>query len=429
MAIKWLAFQPLIGGMDLGAEKAFGCPPTAILDYDGIGNSDLYEHYMNVIKGNSLKHYHLNGGVYSLTEEFKPLEKENNDPEIPNWNYDCFKNLDVVVGVPICAGLSSANCQSASSSETGMGRGSEATQNNNMIGMLNITMKYLKPKVYIFENAVKLATKLGVGIKEKLEKIANDNGYGVTLVKVNTMNHGLPQNRPRTFMICVKDSNAPKLEFNPVPIPKIMDILKDLPADASTESCEVRIGDRAYIRCLKDLWGPDYRTEWLRHNTAADLALYEMGILDKMIDYFDTEKEKNRVRRYLEKAKQGLGWMSFAPVYCGEDKIPSLYGRSMGRIWHPVEERNYTIRECMRLMGLPDDFPEVSQTNKGMIGQNVPVCTAEYYCNEVKKYLEGKLKIADTQNLDLDFNSSIGYGNNHFKKQKNIPTGFNKFMK
>ena len=24
MTIKWLAFQPLIGGMDLGAEKAFG---------------------------------------------------------------------------------------------------------------------------------------------------------------------------------------------------------------------------------------------------------------------------------------------------------------------------------------------------------------------------------------------------------------------
>lgn len=414
--IRWLAYQPLIGGCMIGAEQAFGCPPTAVLDYDGIANSELYLNYLNNIKGNNIKHFYLNDGAYSLTEKFKQDENGN----VATWDAPEFKNLNVVVGVPICAGLSSANTQKLGNSC--MGCGSNAVQNNNMVGMMVNTLKYLKPKVYIFENAVKLATKIGKDIKERLESIANKAGYSCTLVKCNTINHGLPQNRPRTFMICVRDTKAPILEYVSTPVPKIIDCIKDLPKDASKESCEIRIGDQAYIRCLKDLWGPDYRKEWLNHNTAADLALDEMGLLEKVIDYFDTEKEKNRVRRYLEKKKQGLGWMSFAPVYCGDYKLPSLYGRSMGRVWHPTEERGYTVREMMRLMGLPDDFPEVSQGKKGMIGQSVPVCTAKYYCDQVVKYLNGQLEISDEKNYDQDFESSSGMGK---KKKKNIPTGFN----
>jgi DNA (cytosine-5)-methyltransferase 1 len=420
--IRWLAYQPLIGGMDIGAEKAFGCPPTAVLDYDGIANSELYLNYMNEVKGNKLKHFYLNGGAYSLAEDFKPeVDAEGNEKVVWNWDMPEFKDLDVVVGVPICAGLSSANTQSGSNSK--MGRGSDAVQNNNMLGMLSNVLKYLKPKVYIFENAYKLATPLGAGIKEKLTKMANDAGYGVNLVKVNTLHHGLPQNRTRTFMICVKDSNAPYLEYDgPAPIPAIMDIIGDLPKQQG--ACQVRSGDDGWIKYLKNKWGDKYREEWAKHNAAADFCADECGELAYAKQFFDRQKDKDDIDYFISKKAQGKGWMSGAPLYFGTHKLPSLYGRSMGRIWHPVEERGYSIRECMRLMALPDDFPEVPKQKMGMIGQNVPVCTAQYYCNEVKKFLEGKLNIAETQNVDQDFCSEA-----KTKPKKSIPSGFNKFMK
>ena len=98
--IRWLAYQPLIGGMDIGAENAFGCPPTAVLDYDGVANSELYLNYMNEVKGNNLKHFYLNGGAYSLAEDFKPqVDEEGNEKVVWDWDMPEFKDLDVVVGV------------------------------------------------------------------------------------------------------------------------------------------------------------------------------------------------------------------------------------------------------------------------------------------------------------------------------------------
>ena len=161
--IRYAAFQPLIGGALIGAQQSFGCPPTCVIDYDGVANSDLYLNYMSNVKKISLKHFVIDGGAYSLAKDLKKDEEGN---PIYSWSDPELQNLDVVVGVPICAGLSSANTQNSSSSK--MGRGSDAMQNNNMLGMLDITLNTIKPKVYIFENAYKLATPLGAGIKEKL---------------------------------------------------------------------------------------------------------------------------------------------------------------------------------------------------------------------------------------------------------------------
>ena len=37
--IRWISFQSLCGGMTLGAEAAFGCPPLCTIDFDGIDHS------------------------------------------------------------------------------------------------------------------------------------------------------------------------------------------------------------------------------------------------------------------------------------------------------------------------------------------------------------------------------------------------------
>ena len=47
--IKWVVAQPLIGGMPIGFENAFGTPPEAIITA-GFGNDNHYIKYMNDVR-------------------------------------------------------------------------------------------------------------------------------------------------------------------------------------------------------------------------------------------------------------------------------------------------------------------------------------------------------------------------------------------
>ena len=90
--MTWIALQPLLGGMPLGAEKAFGCPPAAILNYDGVANTDAYVYYMNNVRKLNIPYYTFEGNIYSKAEMFK----DNKKPD--------FSNNDVLTAVPICTG-------------------------------------------------------------------------------------------------------------------------------------------------------------------------------------------------------------------------------------------------------------------------------------------------------------------------------------
>lgn len=417
--IRWAAYQPLIGGMMLGAEKSFGSKPTCVIDYDGVVNSDLYLNYQEKVHNTKLEHFIIDGGAYSLATDLKKDEEGN---PIYNWSDPKLQNLDVVCGVPICAGLSSANMQDSTSSA--FGRGSDAIQNNNMLGMLDVTLNIIKPKVYIFENAYKLLTPLGSDIKEKLVKKANEAGYATNIVKVNTINHGLPQNRTRTFFIAVKGNKAPKLTFEMTPVPTIMDVLKGLPEQQG--AFQNLNSDNGWIKYLKNKWGKNYREEWLKFSPYADSIADECGDMEMAKKYFD-EKGQKFIDYCISKKAMGKGWMSAAPLYYGPDKLPSLYIRNMSRCWHPVEERGYSIREFMRLMAMPDDFECPPKSKIGMIGQNVPVCTAAYYTNQVKNILEN-VEFFDTLNVEQDF-CSKNVAKKVEKKSKELPkTGFDLFI-
>lgn len=385
--LRWAAYQPLIGGMAIGAERAFGSQPICILSYEGVANDDLYASYMNETRKLSVPHLKLKDTLYSLTEDGP-------------WDSSELKDLDIVIGVPICAGLSSANTQSAKNSGSKMSMGSDAFQNNNMIGMLSNTLKFIKPRVYIFENAVKLATPLGTGIREKLVRIANENGYSTTIVKVNTINHGLPQSRTRTFFIAWKSDKAYKLKFEPVDCPSIMDIIGDL-KDQKPIFPEVLYFSN-WMSYLEDKYGKEWREGMAKDGeTSADMVVLKYNDFDYAKKFFP-EKGQMILERWKSKRAQGLGWMSFSPVWRGPDLVSTLYKRSLYRLVHPVEDRVYSVREVMRLMGLPDDMTEPAG-NFFMLGQNVPVCTAQYYCAQVVKGLSGELEKASEKNIVQDF--------------------------
>ena len=68
---------------------------------------------------------------------------------------------------------------------------------------------------------------------------------------------------------------------------------------------------------------------------------------------------------------------------------------------HPDEDRYLTIRECLSIMKLPDDFIlQGGVRNINHICQNVPVTTAQDMANHVFKFVNGYL---DNTMIDTNF--------------------------
>jgi site-specific DNA-cytosine methylase len=77
--------------------------------------------------------------------------------------------------------------------------------------------------------------------------------------------------------------------------------------------------------------------------------------------------------------------------YIPKDYIGAFVGHLPTQMTHPYEDRYLTYRECMTIMGLPQDFEMLSPSrNLNHVCQNVPVGTATDMANEIKAVLDGK---------------------------------------
>ena len=68
---------------------------------------------------------------------------------------------------------------------------------------------------------------------------------------------------------------------------------------------------------------------------------------------------------------------------------------------HPDEDRFLTVRECLSIMKLPEDFMlQGGIKNVNHICQNVPVTTAQDMAESVLRFCDGRL---DNQMIETDF--------------------------
>ena len=387
--IKWIVFQPLIGGMALGAEKAFGSTPLCVIDYKGVVNSEAYVNYMNNVRKLDLKHLILNGDLTSKSQVFENEESQD------FFIKEC-KDIDVVCAVPICSGLSFSNtCVSGSKA-----RGPNAIQNNNMLGITDFTLSKIKPKAYIFENAPALFTKNSESLREQLNHIANSNGYSITYVNTNSNLHNNVQCRQRTFVIFWNSKYCPILNTINNKCGTIEEFLSNIDVNAPYQSEEYNsfkdFEENSYIKYIKQKYGSEYRKYWEKTGYPSISYLIE-GLND--FEYASTivdDKEKEILKHVQEKRSLGKNYFDRSPLYYGEYKVSTIFGRTMDRLVHPVKERGYNIRELLKFMGMPDDFVfDNPIKNKQFIGQNVPVDTAKDWCLQIKDFLNGKLKLSN----------------------------------
>ena len=394
--IKWAAIQPLTGGMYIGAEKVIGHPAEFILSYPNVGDAQYNKDGSIKTAGNefSLMTYLSKHGKAPNYACFnREMFQNDNDmnPEIieSQWTKDLsffqdvrnMQGLDLVVAVPVCAGLSSATRASQETCDA---------RNCNMIWIAKYVLNVLRPQCYIFENAPRLMSNAGDRVRKQCEQIAIDAGYSIVYYRTDTMLHDNAQKRSRTFVLFFRGEHAPRLEYENAQV-DILDYLKRIPADATQQECiEWLPFNNDFVKYATEKLGDDafskfnVVTKWIAYNDLYDD--FKAWLKKHPEHHPSTEKFIDHV---FDKMSQGGGWYDMSCYRSHDNKTHAVIFKTMKSELHPVENRLFTIREQLHLMGMPHDFELQGDINKEYpkIGQNVPVRTAQWIVSQACKHM------------------------------------------
>ena len=374
---------PLIGGLGVAGKQVTGQDPDFIISYAPFGENEQ-----------NAKSYFPNTPHYLLDA-----------PDRGGFKLDAHRDVDFVSALCPCAGLSLLSNGS---------KEHRASMNYWMIETARFATEELRPKVFWGENASALYTASGTEVREQLKSLAEKNGYGFSLYHTNTMFHGIPQNRKRSFYFFWRDSTAPVFEYYRKPRKNLTDYLAEVQlgqsdhSQADIDAAAERLLTNPHMMFLQEKHhgkGIDHMREFLVKNdmngTTTASYLVDSGQLEECRDWLKAkgyEKHLKDTERIIRKLSQRKGfWDGSFPIYRGDLTFATLISRTFAAI-HPVEDRCLTTRECMHLMGLPPDFELVTRQHNH-ICQNVPVCTGSDMTREVIKFLEGKATISNANFL------------------------------
>ena len=375
--MNFASIVPLIGGETIAMENVFGKRPEYILTFDGFQANE--EHLLNYYN-NSVPYLNLSEG-HSFTEK-----------------------VDVINTVCPCAGLSSLS-PSASS---------DNAMNDWMYKSAEYVLTEVQPKVFWGENAPRLASKMGEPVVKKLRKIGRENGYTFSIFQTKSILHGLGQVRDRTFYFFWKDDKVPLFDYILEKPKSIEDEILEVERRDDDPMSQILTNDRIpseepyYKYVLEVLEGGISHKEFQAkiEKTTNPMDYIEEHTNYKVVAKWMRENGYDNVAakcdRQYHKLKAG-GNIMRKTTEIPKDKIGAFVGHMPTCLTHPREDRYLTVREALSLMKLPNDFQLLNpKRSLNHICQNVPVTTAEFAAKMVKKYLDKKLDMIDTDFLIQD---------------------------
>ena len=370
---------PLIGGEAIGSEMAFGSPPIHFMSYTPFIAND--SHIIN---------YYGNVPYYLLDKGQAPKDR-----------------ADVVSSVCPCAGLSLMS----------QGYGEHNENNKWLTIAADYVLSTYKPKVYWGENSSNLVGKLGKPILENMKKIGRENGYTMSVYRTQSLLHGVPQVRERSFYFFWKGNKTPVLNYFNRPYTPIEDLIRNVKSNFQQEPINKKTPSKNpyYKFILEKIHGGMSHREY-SHNVKPgsvrniDVFSYieRAGYNYKQVgewlnDHGHPEEVEKCERKYTKLASGGS--IMRRGVIIPKDYIGAFVGQYTTMLTHPDEDRFITYREAMSIMGLPENFELVNanQTNANHICQNVPVQAAADMAAEVVEYLKGNRLMIDTDYI-LQYN-------------------------
>jgi site-specific DNA-cytosine methylase len=390
--IKYGSIVPLLGGMVLGHKKFYNKNPEIIYSYKEFNENDK-----------NLLNY-LDYKNYLYVDDFK--EKID---------------LDFVSTVCPCAGLTTLN-----HSKDPNKFGGYAEQNEWMYKTANFVLNKIKPNVFFGENSSNLVSINGYPVLYKLFKIGKNYGYNLSVFKSSLQEHGIPQTRTRAFYFFWKNK-IPYLNWIKRPLVPYLEIISNIDKNSLyQEEYGNKYEENPEFEIIKE-FNIDIN-ELTKFGKIFNYFFYK-NIQDKLKEFLESNKDKNRyyslyyrkIDFVFDKIKNKQGFWDFQLLFPEEARVlPSINGKVMGKIFNIKENRLFTLREYMRLMGLPDDFNLVNKKNARHITQNVHVDVAYDITQNVDSYLNDKLPFYELveDGILIQFNSSQNFRFLNYKKLK-----------
>jgi site-specific DNA-cytosine methylase len=372
--IKWGSIIPLIGGFHIASNNVIQTEAEIIFSY---------------------KPFEFNDSLLLRYLKQKPIKTPYYFIEDINKNIiNKYSNkINIICGVPPCSGISNA-----ANRKTGT-RGT-AAPNDWMYKSANFILEHIMPDVYVFENAPGLYTNAGELVRENLINISAKFNYGITFYRTNTILHGVPQHRPRTYVIMIKNKQAPILNYYNIKAPTLTEYLKQIPKTASLQneyfSDEPFIDKYEITQFFKNELGDDWRKIILdyKEHICVYNFISEMGLINKFKNYLNdnngSEEVKKDIEHVIKKTSDNKNFRLSKKNFCiDKDIVYAIIGESMVRNIHQQENRLLNIRENMWLMGLPHDFELYNKKEFAKIPQNVPVATSQDIIKECIEIING----------------------------------------
>ena len=345
------------GGLSLGLEEA-GFQPV----------------YVNELNRDALETYLLNRDeIYPYLRDNKfhsrDIKKCIHEEFFKNLKFNLVakfgsEKIDLVCGGPPCQGFSRLGIRRSYSVDK------EQLPSNLLYQDMSFFIHKMQPKIFLFENVEGLLTAKwnqsglkGEIFKDVLKTFENLKGYEVKYKLIYSKDYGVPQNRPRVFIIGFKseiiknkieETDAVKAGFFPQETrdyPHLKDVLSDLidnnfsygkktefyPNNAKTEwQKKIRTKKNGSVFLKNDaLTEHEYSNHSLKTRAKFNSLILNKG------DILENFKTKKFAQRVLPKK-----W---------DSKGPNITITSMPDDFiHYEQARAPSVRECARIQTFPD---------------------------------------------------------------------------
>lgn len=240
----------------------------------------------------AVKTYNENIGNHAICEDIRRVSSN----DIPKH--------DIMVATPVCKSFSVAGTQKGFYDET----------NGDLTYHFTRLLRDCNPKAFLFENVPGMVTKKHIDDFLNIVDTISNYGYKIKWEVINCYDYGVPQERKRLFMVGIRNDIKKEFEF-----PK---------------KAEVKTDIRYAIEDIKD-------NKFIPNN---DVTL-ELGYSSRYIS-------RNRQRQWNEPSFTICSEARHLPLY----PEPANYDIRIEDINVNKPPRRFTVRECLRLQTVPDDF-------------------------------------------------------------------------
>lgn len=202
--------------------------------------------------------------------------------------------------------------------------------------------------------------------------------YHISYARMNALHYGVPQNRERLFVIGIKKENIPELNQNttdngwfnwPKPIYPNAEKLYQWGEPSFKERSKKGLPAPPIELCISNLMINGEKTR-----------------IANALEFFNLKNPKK-----IEAIEEGDTYrQSFKRLHRNKYSPTACYGNNEVHL-HPFENRRLSVREALRIQGVPDSYILKSPGNLSkkfkMIGNGVPVPIAANVARSLKAYL------------------------------------------